>query len=85
MPAKGLGGILMDYPLVAFMKMYPNNLDGLAHFYPMAIKSVAINYTSGPAGPSFFENTGAPTVATLSVQLMEIKMWTREEVLNVIG
>lgn len=74
-------GLIQDYPLLARIRMYPNDLDGLAKFYPMAINSVNINYTASPGGPSFFEDTGAPTVATLRVQLTEIKMRLREEVL----
>ncbi len=78
-------GLILDYPLLAIITMHPNNLDGLATFWPMAITSVNINYTSNPGGPSFFEDKGAPTVATLRVNLMEIKMRRREEVQNGIG
>jgi hypothetical protein len=78
-------GLILDYPLLAIITMHPDNLDGLATFWPMAITSVNINYTSNPGGPSFFENSGAPTVATLTVNLMEIKMRRREEVQNGIG
>lgn len=74
-------GLIQDYPLLARIKMYPNDLDGLATFYPMAIYNVSINYTANPGGPSFFEDTGAPTLATLRVSLFEIKMRLREEVL----
>ena len=85
LPGGARTGLILDYPLLAIITMHPNNLDGLATFWPMAITSVSINYTSNPGGPSFFENSGAPTVATLTVNLMEIKLRTREEVQNGIG
>lgn len=78
-------GLILDYPLVANVRMYPKNLDGLATFWPMIINSVSINYTANPGGPSFFEDTGAPTIATLRVALTETKMRRREEVINGIG
>ena len=70
-------GIIMDYPLIAMVKMSPNDLDGLAIFQPMAITSVSANYTANP-NPAFFEDTGAPTVVTLSVNFKEIKLWYRD-------
>lgn len=76
LPTKAL---VMDYPLIAMVKMSPNNLNGHVIFKPMAVQAVAVNYTPNP-NPSFFENTGAPTVVTLSVKLLEIKLWYRGEV-----
>lgn len=73
-------GLIQDYPLLVIVRMHPNDLDGLATFWPMAITSVNINYTANPGGPSFFEDTGSPTIATLRVNLMELKMRLREEV-----
>lgn len=72
-------GIIMDYPLIAMVNMSPNNLDGLAKFKPMAVQNVTANYTPNPT-PSFFENTGAPTIVTLSVSMIEIKIWYRGEI-----
>lgn len=65
-----------DYPLIATVVMHPNNLNGHAIFKPMAIQAVAVNYTGNP-NPSFFENTGAPTIVTLTVKFTEIKLWYR--------
>jgi hypothetical protein len=73
-------GIIMDYPLIAMVNMSPNNLFGHAVFKPMAVQAVSVNYTPNPGGPSFFENTGAPTMVTLSVKFVEIKLWYRGEV-----
>jgi len=75
LPSKGF---IMDYPLIAIVRMSPNNLDNLAIFKPMAIISVTANYTANPT-PSFFEDTGAPTIVTLSVRFKEIELWYRDE------
>lgn len=71
-------GYVMDYPLIATVKMSPKDLNGHAKFKPMAITSVAANYTPNPT-PSFFENTGAPTIVTLSVRFKEIELWFRND------
>lgn len=71
-------GFIMDYPLIAIVRMNPNNLDNNAIFKPMAITAVGANYTPNPV-PSFFENTGAPTIVTLSVKFKEIELWFRNE------
>lgn len=71
-------GFIMDYPLIAIVRMNPNNLDNNAIFKPMAITAVGANYTANPV-PSFFENTGAPTIVTLSVKFKEIELWFRNE------
>ena len=71
-------GFIMDYPLIAIVRMNPNNLDNNAIFKPMAITAVGANYTANPV-PSFFENTGAPTIVTLSVKFKEIELWYRNE------
>lgn len=68
-----------DYPLIAMVKMYPNNLNNHIIFKPMAVTGISANYTSN--GPSFFEETrftsGAPTVIALTVAFTEIKLWYR--------
>lgn len=71
-------GYVMDYPLIATVVMSPKDLNGHAKFKPMAITSVAANYTPNPT-PSFFENTGAPTIVTLSVRFKEIELWFRND------
>jgi hypothetical protein len=84
-------GILMDYPYVAMVRMFPNNLNGHAIFKPMVVRGIGINLTPNPT-PSFFgaeqradgsyeeRGSGAPTLVTLTVDMMEIKLWTREDI-----
>lgn len=86
----GLNSLLLvlDYPLIAMVHMYPNRLNGHAYFHPMAIKGVSVNLTPNPT-PSFFstpkkpdgtdeeDQGGAPTLVNLSVEMMEIKLWDR--------
>lgn len=67
-----------DYPLIVNMKMYPNDLNGHVIFKPMAIEGIGVNYTANP-NPSFFEDTGAPTIVTLTVRFKEIKLWYRNQ------
>lgn len=66
-----------DYPLIVNMKMYPNDLNGNVIFKPMAIEGIGVNYTANP-NPAFFEDTGAPTIVTLTVRFKEIKLWYRD-------
>lgn len=86
-----LNGLILDYPLIANVKMYPNNLNNHAYFYPMAVRGISVNLTPNPT-PSFFstpkksdgsdeENEGgAPTMVNLSVEMMEIKIWDRSTI-----
>jgi hypothetical protein len=83
---EGLGGPILDYPLIAQVRMFPNNLNDHAHFLPMAIKGVSVNLTPNPA-PSFFgpeepgeDPKGAPTMVNLSVEMMEIELWDRSKI-----
>lgn len=71
-------GLLMGYPQVAIVKMQPDNIFGSMIFKPCVITSVMANYTGGP-NPSFFKS-GAPTVVTLTVNLMEMQFWFRDEI-----
>lgn len=93
-PSGGPGGLspIMDYPYVARVRMFPNDLNGHARFKPMVVRAIDVNLTPLPT-PSFFENNiaapvpgstsprvgGAPTMVNLSVDMMEIKLWFRED------
>jgi len=68
--------------------MFPNNLNGHAYFFPMAVKGISVNLTPNPT-PSFFaepdglgrpSSRGAPTLVNLSVEMMEIKIWDRTKI-----
>lgn len=80
------GGIpFMDYPYVARVRMFPNDLNGHARFKPMIIRGIDVNLTPLPT-PSFFgpeepgeDPKGAPTMVNLTVDMMEIKLWFRED------
>jgi hypothetical protein len=72
------GNILMGYPLVALVKMYPDDLFGSLYFKPCVITSVQVTYSGTPT-PSFFKN-GAPTVVGLTLNLKEMQFWFREEI-----
>lgn len=70
--------ILMGYPSVALIKMYPDNLFGSLYFKPCIITSVQVTYSGTPT-PSFYKN-GAPTVVGLTLNLKEMQFWFKEEI-----
>lgn len=72
------GPFLMSYPMVAMIKMHPNNLDGLMKFKPCIITSVQSSYTAGPV-PSFYKS-GAPAIVSLTLNLMEMQYWFASEI-----
>lgn len=67
--------LVLKYPQIAYIKIYPNDIFGNMIFRPCAIQSVQVDYT-GAGSPSFFRN-GAPTVVNLNVQLKEIQLWDK--------
>lgn len=73
------GGFLMRYPQVAMIKMHPNDLYGHMVFKPCIITSVQASYTGGPV-PAFYKKTGAPALVTLTLNLMEMQFWFRNEI-----
>lgn len=70
--------LLMTYPLIALIKMYPNDLFGHMVFKPCVVTSVNVNYTAAST-PSFYKN-GAPSVVSLTLNLMEMQFWFRNEI-----
>jgi hypothetical protein len=71
-------GLLLTYPLVALIRMYPNDIFGHMRFKPCIITSVQASYTGAPV-PSFHKN-GAPTMVTLTLNLQEMQFWYRSEI-----
>lgn len=76
--APSFGNILMGYPDIAIIKMYPDDLFKSFYFKPCVITSVDVNYNATPT-PSFFKN-GAPTVVNLTLNLKEMQFWFKEEI-----
>ena len=72
------GNILMGYPSVALIKMYPDDLFESLYFKPCIITSVQVTYSGTPT-PSFYKN-GAPTVVGLTLNLKEMQFWFKEEI-----
>jgi hypothetical protein len=72
------GPFLMTYPQVALIKMYPNDIFGQMIFKPCIITSVQVNYTNAPT-PAFHKN-GAPAAVALTLNLMEMQFWFRNEI-----
>jgi hypothetical protein len=72
--APSAGGTLLTYPIEEY----------LYKFKPCVIESMSVNYA--PAGlPSFFKRTSAPTEVTLSLSLLEIEYWLKEDIVDPSG
>jgi len=68
----------MDYPYVMEMKMHPRDLNNHMKFKTMAVQAISVENVASPA-PSFFEQTGAPTLVSLTMQCQEIELWWRHD------
>lgn len=73
----GTAGSLFTVPDVVTISLQPNKAF-LYEFKPCVIESVSINYS--PNMPSFFTGTGAPTAIEFSISLLEIEIWTQENI-----
>jgi hypothetical protein len=73
--AAGTAGTFFSIPNIADISLYPAN-KYLYRFKPCCVKSVTADYA--PNGPSFFIDSFAPTHISLSIELQEIEMWTKE-------
>jgi hypothetical protein len=72
-------GPLFDYPDIALIKFYPNNLNEHIIIKPCAITSVQFDH-AGTTVPSFFKNSrGAPVAVNITLQLKEIDIWTQND------
>ena len=72
----------MYYPSIALVKLFPDDKFTFK-LRPCAITNVIVDYTAG-GGPSFFRDTGAPTVVNLTVVMKEIQIWDKNS-FNSIG
>lgn len=72
------GGTLLAYPNMAIITLYPNNAYTYL-FKPCVIENMTVDFA--PNGiPSFYKNTDAPTEVTISLSLLEIEYWLKEDV-----
>lgn len=72
-------GFLLQYPMIAQIRILPNDIGGNMKFKPCAIISVQVDYT-GAGMPSFFKGTNLPTVVNLTLSLKEIELWDSSEI-----
>lgn len=81
--APSAGGTLLTYPSMLIISLSPIE-EYLYKFKPCVIESMSVNYA--PAGlPSFFKRTSAPTEVTLSLSLLEIEYWLKEDIVDPSG
>jgi hypothetical protein len=57
--------------------LYPRDRH-LYKFKPCAVTDVVVHYA--PSGPSFYRDTQAPTMVVLSINLLEVEYWIRENI-----
>jgi hypothetical protein len=75
--APNAGGTLLTYPNIAIISLYPDE-SFLYKFKPCVIESMDVNYAIG-GQPSFFKGTNAPTIVQISINLLEIEYWLKED------
>lgn len=78
--APNAGGTLLTYPNIAIISLYPDE-SFLYKFKPCVIESLDVNYAVG-GQPSFFKGTNAPTIVQISINLLEIEYWLKEDYEN---
>jgi hypothetical protein len=76
--APSAGGTLLKYPNMAIISLSPNQ-DYLYKFKPCVIESMSVNYASAGM-PSFFKRSDAPVDVTISLNLLEIEYWLKEDI-----
>jgi hypothetical protein len=78
--APNAGGTLLTYPNMAIINLYPDETL-LYKFKPCVVEALTVNYAAG-GQPSFFKGTNAPTHIELSITLLEIEYWLKEDIEN---
>lgn len=76
--APSAGGTLLKYPNMVIIELKPDDTF-LYKFKPCVIENMSVNFASAGT-PSFFQRTNAPTDVTITISLMEIEYWLKENV-----
>ena len=75
------GSGLYGYPETLTIKLFTGNKDQyLYKFKPCVVQTMSVNYA--PNGPSFYRGTRAPTAVELSINLVEIELWSKTDYLR---
>jgi len=75
-------GTLLSYPDMAIVQLFPDDRY-LFKFKPCVIEGVTINYT--PGGQPSFTSIDSPNLAILTISILEIEYWTKDDVLRSQG
>lgn len=70
----GYDTVTLNYPAIVLPSFGVENQT--YSFKACVIESFSVDWSPGP-NPSFFTNTGAPTLVCMSMQLKEIELWYR--------
>lgn len=71
-------GAYYRYPSVVIIRLKSKD-DYLYKFKPCVIEAVDVDHT-GAGMPSFFKGTNAPTVTNLTINLIELDLWTKNNI-----
>lgn len=75
---RALGGTMLGYPSMVQIGFFGSD-DYLFRFKPCVIKNMTVNYAPAST-PSFFKGSkNVPTEIDLSLNLLEIEYWTRQD------
>ena len=66
------------YPNIVQITVNPENGNFPYKFKPAVIENLNVNY-AGAGQPSFFGSTQAPTEVEISMDLLEILLWTNQD------
>ena len=74
----GIDGFLLTYPNIVQITVSPQNGNFPYQFKPAVIQDLNVNYAAS-GQPSFFGSTQAPTEVEISMDLLEILLWTNQD------
>ena len=78
LPGIAAGGLLLTYPNIVQITISPQNGNFPYQFKPAVIENLNVNYAAS-GQPSFFGSTQAPTEVEISMDLLEILLWTNQD------
>jgi hypothetical protein len=70
-------GAILNYPDMCIVKLYPQD-NWLYKFKPCVVTDISINYAPN-GNPSFYAETNAPSDVQLTINLLEIEYWLKED------
>ena len=73
-------GLLLTYPDMCIPVIYPNPY--MFNMKQCVVESINVNYAPGTSTAAFFPSTNAPNAISVTLNLLEIEIWTKQDLLN---